>query len=188
LGAFITKNALIMTKRVKAPLDKLPLYLNYILLQPALRNRKEYKCVFLNGEFVHEFNASSSVGPAFSLNPSTKDRMHRRLVEFAKNALDRLEKRCPYAALKGLIRVDVMETQQLETFEPSADPEYMCSFNWFMDPTTGRYYRRRLVVNEFEGIQANFKDDAQVYSALGSYFHDVLSLEFEKVIATRVLC
>lgn len=164
-----------MTKLEVPGFNKLPLYLDYILLQPALRNRVEYKLVFINGEFIHEFNCTSNIGNSFSFSG------HARLIQFGKEAIAQLKKRCPTAEVHGLVRVDVMETQELEEFAPSTDERFMKSFKWFV-ASNGKYYRRRIVVNEFEGIQANYKDSPEVDALLCDYFVNVFNKEIEKVL------
>jgi hypothetical protein len=169
MARYITTVANIMTKTKPPVNNKPPLYLNYLLLQPAIRNRKEYKCVFINGVFQHEYNCSTNIGPAFSHGN------HDRLIQFAADAISLLKKRCPSTMVDGLVRVDIMETQDLEEFVP-LDAAFMGSFDWFV-AENGRYYRRRLVVNEFEGIQPNYKDSEEVDVLLGEYFiHSVGSI------------
>jgi hypothetical protein len=149
-------------------LAKPPLVLPYMIMQPALRNRKEFKCVFFAGVLQHIcFVGYHAACQSFSFEN------HERLIEFSTKAIVLLKRRCPAAIVDGLVRVDVMETNELEIFQPSDDEAYMSSFEWCVH--AGRYYRRKIVVNEFEGVQANYKDSAELDSKLARYWVCILN-------------
>jgi hypothetical protein len=61
--------------------NKPPLFLNYMLLQSAIKNRTGYKCVFVNRVFQHEFNCINNRGASFYYES------HMRLITFATEAI-----------------------------------------------------------------------------------------------------
>jgi hypothetical protein len=80
----------------------------YMLLQPRMKNRKEYKVVVLNERPTYiSYNPkdSGSDRKAFSKPPYTD------LLEFADIALQKLKKNCPETISDGLIRVDIFQNE-----------------------------------------------------------------------------
>ena len=96
--------------------------MHYAILQNRLCNRKEYRVVLLNGKASHLANVGYNPSPqkAFSRHP------HTELFSFAEQSLVILKDRCPSSIVDGLVRVDVM-----------------CTDNGDM------------VVNEFESLEAD---------------------------------
>ena len=139
--------------------------LPYVILQPKMQNRKEYKVVFtvvdcckccqsvkkllqqvvtFNGEFqyVNDKPKSPSPSKGFSEEP------HTRLRHFAEHAIAELNVNCPSAITDGLVRVDIFENAYKE-----------------------------LVVNEFESLEAVY------YSKLGqASMHSMLVVYWERKI------
>jgi hypothetical protein len=72
------------------------------MIQPRLRNRREYKVILLNGKY--KYSTGPSKGKAFSVPP------HRDLISFAERAVQTLSHHHAGAICDGLIRVDVMQT------------------------------------------------------------------------------
>jgi hypothetical protein len=79
---------------------------SYALLQPCLKNRKEYKVVLLNRRalFVADISQRTRLGTNFSAPP------HDALKELAERACQLLETRCAGAITEPILRVDIMET------------------------------------------------------------------------------
>ena len=44
------------------------------------------------------------------------------------------------------------------------------------------YRRNKLIVNEYEGMQANYKDSADIDILLCNYFIDVLTREISRIV------
>jgi hypothetical protein len=98
----------------------------YVMLQPCMANKREYKVVCLGGvpQYVASINRPSS-GPSFSAFP------HARLFSFADSAIQRAKGNgCPGLIISGLLRVDIFinKSQQfiVNEFE-SLDAEYCSS-------------------------------------------------------------
>jgi hypothetical protein len=140
----------------------------YLILQPRMQNRKEYKVVLLNGSVSHiAVVAGSHVGSKAYSKAS-----HTRLFDFAEKALKVLKEVSPQTISDGLVRVDIFETQSVETFTDEFGKE-------------GK--RNRWVVNEFESLEAQFtgsaKNEACVYGFLHNYWKRKVSAAIEEVIA-----
>lgn len=140
------------------------LHFGYIIMQPTLRNKKEYKLVFLNKSYRHIYFENYK-GSSFS------NGNHERLIQFASDAIALLKERCNDFIVDGLVRVDIMESSIVEEFLPPDDllsrAAYLNSCNY--------------VVNEFEGIQANYKDSAAFDMELTDYFTKTLVKEFNRL-------
>jgi hypothetical protein len=132
----------------------------YMMLQPRMQNRKEYKVVLLDGKASHiaVVNKSHRGSIAYSSHP------HSRLFAFAESAVSMLKNAKPYAILDGLVRVDVFETQEKEIM---------------VDKNGNEITQKRWVINEFESIEAQFtsnaRNDAFVYSFLYDYWFAKIS-------------
>jgi hypothetical protein len=146
---------------------KPPLVLPYMILQPTLFNRKECKCVFVNG-VCHHIWKPPPTGIAYSFSSGND----ARLIEFSTHAIVLLKRRISAAIVDGLVRVDVMESNAIEVFTPRDDEMYMSSFPWVVHE--GKYWRRKLFVNEFEGVQANYMDEADIDTWLTMYWKNIL--------------
>ena len=88
----------------------------YVMIQPCMRNRREYKIVCLNRVPIYITSYSKKSGRAFGT-------VEEKLA-FAKLAIEILGKRIPFALLDGLIRVDIfinakgeMVVNEFEGFE-----------------------------------------------------------------------
>jgi hypothetical protein len=127
----------------------------YMMLQPRMQNRKEYKVVLLNGERKHIFYDRSQRRDCGAFSKESPN----RLFEFAQNALHLLRKARPHAILDYLVRVDVFETQEKETY---TNEDGKVSI------------RNRWVVNEFESLEAQFSssgdNDSEVYKFCNDYW------------------
>ena len=81
----------------------------YIMLQPCMKNKHEYKVVVLHEKpaFVsYNYKNSGSKRTAFSKYPFTD------ILCFAKTAVERLKINCPEAITEGLIRVDIFMNEK----------------------------------------------------------------------------
>jgi len=80
--------------------------MSYSMLQPCLKNRREYKVCIVDGKasFVADINQRSGVGEPFSKAP------HTNLKVFAEQACEILENFCQGALVLPILRVDVMMT------------------------------------------------------------------------------
>jgi hypothetical protein len=153
----ITSLPLLATKLSNAALALLTpkaggeLRVPYIMVQPMMHNRKEYKLVFFNFCFMHIANIQQkhTGETAFSFNN------HSRLISFALGALRQLKAQRPETITDFLVRVDVFETNEIEFFDGDNPDFPMRDFKHWRD-ANGKYCRYKLVVNEFESIEANF--------------------------------
>lgn len=96
-------------------------YIPYVMLQPCMLNKREYKLIFLNGEFSH-FGHNSSQGKAFLTDDETRE----RAVKFGQDVISLLKHQCSAAVTDGLIRVDIFRNcrgnyvvNELESLEAS---------------------------------------------------------------------
>jgi len=71
----------------------------YVMIQPCMANRLEYKAVVLNGKALHV--KPTGEGKSFG------DKKSR--LKFAEDAVRLLKENCPAALLDGLVRVDFFE-------------------------------------------------------------------------------
>jgi hypothetical protein len=125
----------------------------YMMLQPRMLNRKEYKVVLLNGQRSHiaPLPSSHKECKAYSKSP------HTRLFEFAETAVKLLADAQPHAILDGLVRVDIFETQEKESY---------------VDANGIIGLRNRWVVNEFESIEAQFTSTATKDALVLNFLHN----------------
>jgi hypothetical protein len=81
--------------------------MSYSLLQPCLKNRKEYKVCLFDGKatFVADINQRSGLGESFSKAP------HSDIKIFAEQACEILESCCEGALALPLLRVDIMKSR-----------------------------------------------------------------------------
>lgn len=113
--------------------------LPYAILQPCLVNRKEKKCVLLNGSF--QYFAENHVKSGRQVKFAEDD----ELSEAAETYLQELVSRCPGTIVSGLIRVDLMsyndtivvnEFESLEAMycpeNPRRDSHKASSVHWFL--------------------------------------------------------
>jgi hypothetical protein len=80
----------------------------YMLLQPCMENRKEYKVVVLNENPVYvSYNPKNSGSKCKSFSKSP----HEELFQFARSAVQKLKFNCPESILDGLVRVDIFQNK-----------------------------------------------------------------------------
>ncbi len=80
--------------------------LPYVMLQPRMFNRKEYKVIVINGTASYVSHCTLTCGRAFSESP------HTSLFNFAERAVSELALRCPCSMInRGVVRVDIFMTQ-----------------------------------------------------------------------------
>ena len=105
----------------------------YLMVQPCLYNRREYKVVCIKGDPYYiakigcdTLKCSNGINKAFidKKNPA-------ELFEFCKQALAEYKTRCPYSITDGLFRIDVLQMR------------------------SGKF-----VVNEFESLEATYYDSS----------------------------
>jgi hypothetical protein len=77
----------------------------YMMLQPALTNRKEYKVILHDGVAQYISSVNSQHGHAFN---------KEGLLPFAEHALAKLRQACPEGMINanGMVRVDIMERDE----------------------------------------------------------------------------
>ena len=133
------------------------LRIDYIMVQPCMCNRMEYKMVFFNGVFKHIANIQEHRGSskAFSFGN------HSRHISFATNALRLLKEKIKGTISDFLVRVDVFESEIIEYFDSAASDFPLDDFKYWVD-AEGKYCRFKLVVNEFESIEASFPGKCEI--------------------------
>lgn len=98
----------------------------YVMLQPCMKNRLEYKVICINGEAQYVSNIKRSTGTSFSSHP------HEALFQFAEDAILRAKNSgCPGLIINGILRVDIFQNQRGDFIVnelESLDAEY-CSNN-----------------------------------------------------------
>lgn len=156
------------------------LRLPYIMIQPTMKYRREYKLVFFGGKFVHFYRPSNTLGngPAFSFGN------HQRLIDFATSALALFKQTCPYAVVSGLFRVDVMQSQCIEEFEPAdgdMNSDFMKSFHYWKVDGSQKFMRQSLRVNEFESIQADHSPSEALEHQKTLYWFANLETQFKNM-------
>ena len=102
-------------------------HIPYLMIQPCMYNRKEYKVVALNNVPTYVASITSGRGKksAGGINQQFGDT--DSLLDFAGRAIESLRLNAPFAITDGLLRVDI-----------------------FQDVTG------EMVVNEFESLDANY--------------------------------
>jgi hypothetical protein len=125
-------------------------HLPYLMIQPCMYNRKEYKVVVLNNTAVYKAGISTGSNNKSKNGVNRKFGELKDLLQFAQTALERLRSNAPFAITDGLFRVDIFQT------------------------ITGR-----MVVNEFESLDAEYQSkisgtDEATYSFLERYWYQKL--------------
>jgi hypothetical protein len=104
----------------------------YVMLQPCMQNRKEYKVVLFNQE-VQYLSYNPKKGSSISGGTKSFSKPpHEELFSFAAEVVQDLKKECPAFICDGLVRVDIFQNQ------------------------LGNF-----VVNEFESLEANYHASTQ---------------------------
>lgn len=80
--------------------------IDYAMLQPCMKNRKEYKVVYYGGaaRYVSNIKQKHAGERAFSATP------HSSLFAFANNAVDALSAKNPTFQNDGIVRIDIFQT------------------------------------------------------------------------------
>lgn len=93
----------------------------YAMLQPCMANKREYKLVYLNGQFSH-FASNSSQGKAFLTDSQARE----RAIIFGHDVIKLIKTQCSAAVTDGLMRVDIFRNcygnyvvNELESLEAS---------------------------------------------------------------------
>ena len=82
----------------------------YALIQPRMRNRKEYKVVLFNchAQYVADISTGSNHKGSIIFSHAP----HSELVDFAVQAALLLSKTCSFFICDGIVRIDVFQTMQ----------------------------------------------------------------------------
>ena len=125
-------------------------HLPYLIIQPCMMNRRENKVVLLNGEATYIASISTGSNKRSSGGTNKQFGDYDSLLQFANEAVRRFVTNVPFAIIDGLFRVDIFQTQE-----------------------------GRLVVNEFESLEANYsskKEDMQfrTYDFLIKYWENMI--------------
>ena len=78
------------------------------MIQPCLKNRKEYKVVVLNGKASHVLPQKAN-GVVVKGGKGFSDAPHADLFRFAETGVERLSQICAGTISDFIIRVDVMQ-------------------------------------------------------------------------------
>lgn len=91
---------------LKAASEKYFGRVSYAIVQPCMKNRKEYKVVVLGGiaKYVARIENKCASQRCFSTSP------HTALFAFAENAVQALKRACPNSIADGILRVDIFQT------------------------------------------------------------------------------
>ena len=81
---------------------------SYAMIQPCLKNRKEYKVVVLNGKASHVLPQKAN-GVVVKGGKGFSDAPHADLFRFAETGVERLSQICAGTISDFIIRVDVMQ-------------------------------------------------------------------------------
>lgn len=106
----------------------------YMMIQACMNNRKEYKVILLGGEpaYLARIAGHSSKRSSNGINKAFSKPPHTEIMEFAKLSMQRCSQLCPNLLTDGLFRVDIFITID-----------------------------KRLVVNEFESLEANYPSNIE---------------------------
>jgi len=117
-------------------------HIPYLMIQPCMYNRKEYKVVSLNNvpTYVATIATGKNKKSGCGVNKSFGNT--DSLLSFAGEAIKRFRLNAPYAITDGLLRVDI-----------------------FQDA------KGQMVVNEFESLDANYSSTAQLQMATHSFLN-----------------
>lgn len=106
-------------------------HLPYLMIQPCMYNRREYKVVVLNNSpvYIAGISTGSKAKSKNGVNRAFAD--FEELQQFAGQAIERLRLAAPFAITDGLFRVDIFQTAA-----------------------------GKMVVNEFESLDAEYQSPA----------------------------
>jgi hypothetical protein len=113
------------------------------MVQPCVYNRKEYKVVFLNSDpfYISAVDSRNSKKSENGVHKAFSTSPHTELIDFCKESLALFKSNCPFAITDGLFRIDVMQMRS-----------------------------GRLVVNEFESLEANYYGKIETQEFVVSMF------------------
>ena len=97
----------------------------YAMIQPCMKNRKEYKVVYIPSKNITYISSTSRTASCGNGKRAFSFGDHSELFAFVKKVVEFFQAECPYVICDGLFRVDVFMNQANE-----------------------------LVVNEFESLEA----------------------------------
>jgi hypothetical protein len=120
------------------------------MIQPCMKNRKEYKVVYIPSKNITYISSPSRTASCGNGKRAFSFGDHSELFAFVKKVVDFFQAECPYVICDGLFRVDVFMNQANE-----------------------------LVVNEFESLEAAYYSsrsslENSVTNFLKSYWLDKL--------------
>ena len=129
----------------------------YMLIQPFMKNTKEYKVACYAGKFEYIVSSAShhyvtKDTRAFTMKP------HTRLRIFVEEAIASLRTNCPYAIAHGVLRVDVFETEEVVMVPANLVNDKSFHNKWLGVDEDGRAtgpWMFKWVVNEFESFEAD---------------------------------
>jgi len=105
-------------------------------------NRKEYKVVVLGGEPAYVASVAGSGNKRSADGTNRAFASNDILLEFSRLSVERFMKKVPFAITDGLFRVDIFQNRQ-----------------------------GKLVVNEFESLDANYDGGANCESVTKTFLH-----------------
>jgi hypothetical protein len=136
-----TKDEVIKKLRSIFSNDKQGIY-PYAMIQPCMRNRKEYKVVYIPSKsIVYVSSSTTTAGHYKKAFPTGKD--HCDLFDFVKRAVEAFQDACPHSICDGLFRVDVFMNQA-----------------------------NKFIVNEFESLEAVYYGKSILENTVTNYLKD----------------
>ena len=112
------------------------------MVQPCMKNRKEYKVVYIPSKSIlYVSSSTTTAGHYKKAFPTGKD--HCDLFDFVKRAVDVFQDACPHSICDGLFRVDVFMNQA-----------------------------NAYIVNEFESLEAVYYGKSVLESAVTNYLKE----------------
>ena len=122
----------------------------YLMIQPCMYNRREYKVVALNGKPLYVANIATGSNKVSKPGINKAFGSTNRLLEFAGEAIEQLLSNAPFAITDGLMRVDIFEDATgcmvVNEFE-SLDASYCSTTQWEMTTRTflTKYWETKIV-------------------------------------------
>jgi len=117
----------------------------YTMIQPTMRNKKEYKVVLFNREPKYVAHNANLMGTGFSRYP------HHEIMNFAAHALNEFSLACPFAMVNSLMRVDIFQNKsnklvvnEFESLEADHHSNYGTQRKDAVDFQVKDYYERVL--------------------------------------------
>lgn len=117
----------------------------YTMVQPTMKNKKEYKVVLFNRVPRYVAHNASVMGTGFSRHP------HLEIMNFAAHALNEFSVSCPFAMVDSMMRVDIFQTKsnklvvnEFESLEADHHSNYGTDKKDAVDYQVEQYYERVL--------------------------------------------